>query len=464
MANSFRLLLLLMTLMPLSIRAQDTLVVTLSSLIERSLGQSPEVRATGAKTDFARARYAQARAARFLTEFSATSAHATAPAIDNPNDTPRDRLYLDPEVRNNWEDVSFFNRLEFEAIQPILTWGQLKKSIRAAEAGVLVERAATREKAEEVAARSADLYYSLLLMEAMKRLTTEAGDIVEKARVEIKRLLYEGAEDVDDADLFQVEITEQEFLQRETEVDQRRQTARAALARQMFLPEGQSVALQNNVLRPVNFTLESLEIYQERALKYRPELARAVAGLSARNALIDVARSDYYPKLFIGLSGKFSYAAGRERQRNPYVSDPFLSRGVQAGFGFRQNLNFAQTRAKIEQAEAEAAEVRFLGDAARQLVLFEVEEAFRNVIITRAAVSSREKALAISKDWLRMEQVNFDLEIGDTENLVKAVRDNLALRASRHDAVYKYNLAVIRLLSKSGTLIRDLRSGTLVEL
>jgi len=146
------------------------------------------------------------------------------------------------------------------------------------------------------------------------------------------------------------------------------------------------------------------------------------------------------------------------------VSDPFLSRKLQVGFGFRQNLNFAQTRAKVRQAEAEASEVRFQSDAARQLVLFEVEEAYRNVIIAKAAVSAREGALQISKDWLRMEQVNFDLDIGDTENLVKAVRDNLSLRAARQDAVYKYNMSVIRLLGKTGTLIQSLKAGTLVGL
>jgi len=177
-----------------------------------------------------------------------------------------------------------------------------------------------------------------------------------------------------------------------------------------------------------------------------------------------VARSDYFPKLFLGLSGKWSYAADRERQRNPYVSDPFLSRSVKAGFGIRQNLNFNQTKAKVQQAEAEVSEVRFQRDAARQLVLFEVEEAYRNVLITRKAVEAREAQLLISKDWLRTEQVDFDLDLGDTENLVKAVRDNLSIRAQRHEAVYKYNQAIMRLYAATGTLIQELQAGTLIGL
>ena len=231
---------------------------------------------------------------------------------------------------------------------------------------------------------------------------------MEQAKEEIDRLIQEGADDVDYADLFQVQITEQEFLMRVVEAEESRRTARAALSRQMFLPDGQTVYPETNILSPVELELNSLEFYQDLALAHRPELSRAVAGVQALDALVDVARSDYFPKLFLGLSGKWSYAADRERQRNPYVSDPFLSRSVKAGFGIRQNLNFNQTKAKVQQAEAEVSEVRFQRDAARQLVLFEVEEAYRNVLITRKAVEAREAQLLISKDWLRTEQVDFD--------------------------------------------------------
>ena len=463
MAKAFFIVIVIfLTVSPVA--AQDTLTVSLQSAMEQSLEISPEIRAKEAKVDFASARQRLAKTSRFLTDFSATSAHATAPGIDNPNDTPRDQLYLDPDVRNAWDDLSAFNQVEFEALQPIFTWGQLGKSIEAAEAGVDVERAATRETAEEVALRTADLYFGLILTEALNRLTTEAGDIVEQAKEEIDRLIQEGADDVDYADLFQGQITEQEFLMRVVEAEESRRTARAALSRQMFLPDGQTVYPETNILSPVELELNSLEFYQDLALAHRPELSRAVAGVQALDALVDVARSDYFPKLFLGLSGKWSYAADRERQRNPYVSDPFLSRSVKAGFGIRQNLNFNQTKAKVQQAEAEVSEVRFQRDAARQLVLFEVEEAYRNVLITRKAVEAREAQLLISKDWLRTEQVDFDLDLGDTENLVKAVRDNLSIRAQRHEAVYKYNQAIMRLYAATGTLIQELQAGTLIGL
>lgn len=444
--------------------AQDTLVVSLQSAMTRSLEISPQIRSAAAKVDYAKARHQLARSSRFLTEFNATTAHSTAPALDNPNNTPGDRLYLDPAVRNDWQDLSMFNRIEFSAIQPIWTWGEISRSIDAADAGVKVEVATTEGTSHQVAERTAQLYFSLQLTEALSRLTTEAGDIVEKAINEINRLLEEGDPGVDDADLFQVRITEQEFLQRVVEADESRHTARMALARMMFLPENQTVSPTSVILDPLPFELKELNDYLLAALNHRPEMEGVAAGMDARSAQVDVAKSQLYPKLFVAAGGKWSYAAGRERQPNPFVSDPFLSRGLQIGIGFRQNLSFGQTKAKINQAQAQFAEVAAQSDAARQLILFEVEEAYRNVIVTKQAVASKEESLLISKEWLRLEQVNFDLEIGDTENLVKAVKENLTLRAARHEAVFKYNMAIVKLLSKTGILVQTLNDGTLVGL
>lgn len=435
-------------------RSLDTLTVTMNQAILTALDVSPEVATEQAGLEFAKARHSLAKSSRFLTNFEATSAHSATPGLENPNGTPTDRLYLDPDVRNDWEDLNLFNRLEIEALQPIWTWGELGGNIRAAASGVAVERAVREGKEIEVATRTAELYWSLLLTEELFRLTGEAGDVVAQAKEEIDRLLKEGAQDVDMADLYQVQITEQEFEQRVVEAREARRTARSALRRQLFLADDQTVSAADVQLLPMAAPVEALEVYQQRALDSRPELAQARAGLAATDALVDVARSDFYPKVFIGVTARYGYAADRHRQRNPFVGDPFLTQSVETGLGLRLKLNVAQTRSRVQQARARHDEVRFQRDAARQLILFEVEKAWRDVVIAQQAVASREAALKISRQWLLDEQINFDLDLGDTENLVKAVRDNLTLRAQRHEAVFNYNMAVVRLYEKTGTLLQ----------
>src|SRR5690606_12028267 len=150
-------------------------------------------------------------------------------------------------------------------------------------------------------------------------------------------------------------------------------------------------------------------------------------------------------------------------QSNPFVSDSYVGSSVRFGLGVRQNLTFLQTRAKVEQAEAEAAEVRFQREAAEQLVLFEVEEAYRRLAIAEAALAARTEAVAIAGEWLRSEQINFDLGLGDVDDLIGAVRADLEGRAARFDAVRAYNVAVLRLLHATGLLTERARLGTLFD-
>ena len=443
--------------------AADTVVVSLQQAINRALDISPEVSASEAETGKAISLFNLAKASRYLTQFELTSAFSTAPAIDNPNNTPTDALYLDPDVRNDWENWSPFSRVDVRAVQPLFTWGEMSGNIRAAEYGVDVQRGIDRATTQLVVNRTAEMYFRLLLTEALFRVTEEAGDQVDAAEKQIADLIEAGDEGVDEADLFDVQITKQEFVRGVVRVEQQMETAAAALSRQMILEDGTVVRTAASVLRTVEFEQLPLSYYQQLALQQRPEIAQAESGLLARNQLVKVAKSDFYPKIFLAADATYSYAANRYRQPNLYVGDPFLSRSIRAGIGISQKLNFSQTKARVERARFEEIAVESQGDALHQLILFEVESAYRDVIIARAAVDANAKALQISKEWLRSEQINFDLEIGDSQNLVRVVKRNLETVLADFEARYAYNVAVLRLLGSTGTLEVSVQNGTFVE-
>ncbi len=443
-------------------QSPDTLFLNLSSSINRAVAVSPEIAASQESKNYALARYRLAMSSRFLTEFSATTAHAPVPGLTNPNEVPTNRLYLDPDVTSTYDKIRIFNRLEAELIQPIYTWGELGGNIAAARLGVGVEDSDVNMKREEVALRTGELYYSLLLANELFRIVDDTRDIVEQAKSEIRRMIDEGSPDVDDADLYQVLITEQEFRRRVVEVEQKRATAEMALSRQILAGDDVRIITEDTVLEPIPFIRDSLNVYQDLAILHRPELQKAEDGFAARDALVRVARSDYYPKLFLGARFNVRTAPGRYEQDGPFHSDRFQGESIEAGIGLRQKLNFFQTKAKVEQAEAQRNEVEHQRRAAEQLILFEVENAYRNLAIAESALESQNEALRISREWLQLESINFDLDLGDTENLVKAVRANLELQAEAQQAVQQYNVAVLRLLNTTGTLSSQIASGTLV--
>ncbi len=438
----------------------DTLRLGMTEAIRQALDASPEVGIERSKQEFAQARSRFASANRYFSTLRLTTLHTFAPGLSIPNPgIPYDELYLDPDVRNDWSDLRPFNRFEVELVQPIYTWGELGGSIRAARHAVDVERAGVRETQGEVALRTAEIFQGLLLATALQRLTADAEEILNTARRELERLLDEGSPDVDDADLFKLQITEQEFLSQVAEVNEQLQTARTALRRQMMLPDNALVVPDATTLSPLSIPLDTLDRFLELAAMHRPEIAMAEAGVNARSALLEVARSDYFPKLFLAGTTAIGIAAGRHRQPNPFVGDSFRSRTAGAAIGVRMNLNLAQTRAEVEQARAELNEVRYQQEAAAQLVAFEVEEAYRSVSTARARMQSRDRSLSIAREWLRTEQINFDLDLGSPQNLIDAVQATMQLEAGHLEAVFGYNTAVLRLLNASGTLVNRVQSN-----
>ncbi|MEF8796324.1 MAG: TolC family protein [Salinivenus sp.] len=447
----------------------DTVRVGLTEAIVSALDVSPEVDQRRAQRRFASARSDRARANRYLTDLSFNVASSFAPGLDNvPPGTPDDELYLDPSVTNDWSIGALrpFGRAEITARQPLFTWGELSGTIEAAERGVAVEEARVEQKALEVAARTGEIYYNLLLTQALDRLADRTGDVIDRAKREINRLLEEGDESVDQADLFQTRLTEEEYERRLVEIKQNRATARSALRRQLFLPDGTTVAVAAEELRPIDFSVhpDSLAHYIQLGLRNRPEVDQAAAGIGAREALVDVARSDFYPK--VGVQASLSQGVTLPPRPNPdnaFVGDSFMGTGTRTGLGIELNLNFGQTAARVEQAKAELNEVEHQQTAARQLVRFEVEEAYRSLLTAKTAVESRDSSTTIAGEWLRTEQIDFDLGFGDTENLVKAVRASLEAEARYVEAVKEYNVAVLKLLRATGTLTDRVQNGTLVD-
>lgn len=450
--------------------AADTVRLQLTSSVQRALQVSPEVDQVRTQRRRAAARHREARASRFLTDFSLNTAHSLAPGLTNTATSKEDpfEYYLDPNIDNDWTLGALrpFSDFSVVARQPLWTWGELSGNIRAADRAVDVEAARVDGKALEVAFRTGEIYYNVLLTEALDRLAARTGDVIDRAQREVQRLLDEGSEDVDNADLFQVRLTEQEYRRRLVEIDQRRTTARSALRRQLFLDDATPLELAADDLTPIDFSLhpDSLPHYLALGRRHRPELNQAAAGIAARQALVDVARSDYYPKL--GFQATYGYSftlPERPRQKNAFIGDPYRGSRTRTGLGLQMNLNFKQTEARVEQAQAQLNEVRYQEEAAQQLIRFEIEDAYRQVIIAQTDVQSRDEDVRITTEWLRTEQINFDLGFGDTENLVKAVRANLEAEARYYEAVQRFNIAVLRLWRVTGVLADRAQNGTLID-
>ena len=85
----------------------------------------------------------------------------------------------------------------------------------------------------------------------------------------------------------------------------------------------------------------------------------------------------------------------------------------------------------------------------------------------KAGLAAADSSVRIAGEWLRAEQIDYDLALGEPKTLVAAARADLEARAGRVEAVRRYNLAVLRLLARTGlladTAARSGPAGTLFE-
>src|SRR6056297_1447400 len=111
--------------------AQDTLKISLKEFIEIGLENSGQLSFEQQAVELAENRISSAKANRFLPSFDLRSLHGLVTGVKsdsilpNGQPLPRDELFLDPDLENDFNDFGIFTRIDVNAVQPIYSWGAI---------------------------------------------------------------------------------------------------------------------------------------------------------------------------------------------------------------------------------------------------------------------------------------------------------------------------------------------------
>jgi outer membrane protein TolC len=441
----------------------DTLGLNFPEFMELAIERSKELQARRQQVGIAETRRSQAKASRFLPNLELTSGHGLIPGVKaEDTEFENSSLYLDPNLRTDWGDWAVFNRVEVSAIQPIYTWGALSSAIQASKAGVTVASAEYDGRRSNYEMDLFQLYQAHLLATELKQLTEEARETIRSAERELENLLEEGSDEIDDADLYQLDIFKHQFEAQVVEVDENltfvRRAWQLALGGQEIEP---STTYQPDTpfIDPLMDAPAELQVYRQTALNNRPEIRRINAAQEAAGYGLKAARAQRYPALVMGLSYRYAYASNRPRQRNPFISNPANTESLTVGLGIRQNLNFFILDSRVERARLQYRQAGYAQEAAADGIELDIADKYKNAEIARAKMQASRSALDVSRKWLRQEQLDYDIGFGDVNNLVDAVRQNLELEAEFKQRVYDYNIALAQLYKAGGRQLQQLYSA-----
>jgi outer membrane protein TolC len=429
---------LLLGVMMRSAAAADTAPWPLADCLQAALSASPDLAASAADIAAARARLAEADAGRYGDAGYTQYLGAVQEAHGDPTRSTT-------STTDYFSGLGPFTRLDLNLAIPLYTFGKLQAALEAAQRGLESEEARSAARRATIVASTKQLYYGLLLARQLADVLRDMGETLDKAVATTERRLREKAAGITELDLLRLKVGRARFRKGVAEVNRSVDLARHALARAVGRADDASFDIAEQRLRPVTATLQPLEAYLAAPLETRPEWAQLRAGLAAQQAKVAVEEADYYPKFFFNTGVQFAYAGNRDEQKNPFAYDNFNYLHPVGVIGLNWDLNFFNTRAKVDEARAELDRIRARQQEAETGLPLELRKAYADVTQQRETMTAAEEGRKAARGWLVLAVSNFDLAIGSAEDLFDGLGAYTQTSSDYFQAVHDYNVAVAEL-------------------
>ncbi len=426
-------------------------VLTLQACEDLALKHNPKVRDARVSIELAEARHAQASHAKFLPKFEIRNIWGPIPKARG--EFNEFGVLTSPDTATGLSDLRYFTEVEMNLIQPLFTFGKLSGLSRAARFGSEVEQGNLERNQNEVRLQVRELYWGLLFGAELLAVVENAQTEMTKAEKKVQEKLDEGAEDVSQTDLFKLRIFKYEINKRHREAESKITLAKSALRLALGLEETDDFELATEYLEPIGVNIEDVDVYYDIAGRHRPEIFQLRAGINARESLVTVSKSDYFPQFFFGGQVKYNFAKDRFDPNNPFVFNQtnFFRPGFV--FGASMNLNFLQTRDKVRVARAEYRQLAEKEAALSDAIKLEVEKSFLELKQAETNMQESRTALKASDSWLRSVSMTFDIGVAEVKELIDAFQANSKMQAEHLENVFKFNTAAAKLSKAVG---RDL--------
>lgn len=455
-ARKLFLIPLVLMVSSLNTYSQDTLSINFDTFLQKALQNSGQMKFERQDVALADNQIDQAKAQRFIPNMSFNSQHGLVPGVESKgvdlsgNQLNEHQYYLDPNLDNDWSNWAIFTKFQVSAAQPVFTWGAINKAIEAAKLGAEAAQYSFDAKRADLELRLFDLYFSHVLALEIERLLAEAQDKVNQVERQIEKLREEGDSSLDESEVFKFEIFKSEFEIQKAEVLQNMNFIRQTWDYILRNDENKFYEPSVQFLDPVASDIEDVDFYQTAAFNNRPELRALKAGEEATETYISSLKKQNLPGLYLAGYVNFANTPNRPRQSNPFIQNN--TNLFNGGFGFtiRQKLNFFSMKANLERSQIQLKKADFAQEAAKDGILLEVNNNYRQAALADVKVEQTDEALVTSKKWLRQEQLDYDFGMGEVKDLIDAMRKELELKLQLKQRIFEYNSSLAKLNKSAG--------------
>jgi len=424
---------------PLKKKLERRRTLSLRECLQMAERNYPKVQEARAKIGKRKAEQWEAYTAPF-SKFTLTSGVGLAPTVrGTPVFSPNSDVSLTSSMALAWQ-------VAIDGVLPLWTFGKMTNLWDAAAAGVQVSEHEVKKAQNEVALSVREAYYGTQLARDALVLIDDASRRIDKYLTGLEADVASGAGD--DIELLKVKMYREELTARRSEVMKKQRMALAGLTFLTGSPG--AVDVEDQPLKRARHRLAPLARYLSAARLFRPEVNMARAGVLARRAQVEMARSEYFPDIGLALSYRWVRAQEVTDQRNPFAKDS----GNTVGYGFalamKWELDFLPQVARVAKAQADLEEMRATERYALGGVAVEVETAFAEAEDAERRLDAYSRAAGYAKQWLIKVQQGIDVGTMDDEDIVDPAKEWALRRFSQMSATFDYNIAVAKLALATG--------------
>ena len=409
--------------------------LTLDQVTQKALA-GPKARMADGDREIATARYGEAKAL-ILPRIKGTAFATISPDIQCDN---ADCTQTSPQ-NFAWRFSGGYVGAQIDITQPLWTFGKITHARRAARAGLDAQRALADEAAGDLAVDAAKAYWGVKVARELGYMLDDGIDEIAKALQQIDEK-QAGAPDVSIQDRQRIAVLLAEAKVQRAEATMGEQQALAGLRALVGI---QDADVDKDELAAVAHDVPATESGDK-----RPQAVAAKLGSTAANELVEMARSGYYPDFALVGSAAISYAQGAKDPPSAYADDPYNRRGVGLVLAMQWQLEPWTIKAKVERARAEAHRARALSDLAAAGASYDAQIALAEATASQAKVAAAADGEKAARTWLASVLQAQAIGTGEAKDLADAYIAWFQMRARWVQAVYQWNVAVVRLGRASG--------------
>ena len=416
--------------------AKTRLVLGLDDCVRIALKGAPELGEAQADIDLTSSRLDEAKSYRY-PQVEIQTLFGPAPQAHRQDIFPT--VATDKAFKFN--ELTWFGSADAKIIQPLYTFGKISENMRAATHGIEVDRSRKDQRANEVVLKVREYYFGFMLARELKEVVLEVQETLNKAQGKARKMLDAGANGVEEIDIFKLDAFTGEVAKYLEEAKKGEGLAMDALKTRLALPMTAQLEISSERLAMDEAIIPEFDVYLGKARTRRPEFRQIAEGLKARSALVEAAKANYYPDIFLGGLFSWAYSDDRDHIHNPYINDQFNHLNGGVALGARWKLDFGITGAKVAGERAQynrLLNTKEFADANIPLQIrkyyLDIKEAENSAVATKSAYSN-------AKKWAVTAVANFDFGLGPAKEILEALQVYARMRAAYFQSIYNYQIA-----------------------